>query len=65
MTPCEINAIPGNTHVYKCRGCNSAENLSWFMGTSCPVCNNPECHKQLSAEYNSSYDEDDVHPSWY
>lgn len=50
MTPGQINAQRPEP-VYRCRPCKTSENLSWYRGTSCPVCDRPECHKELDAEW--------------
>jgi hypothetical protein len=53
MSPGEINAKYPEP-VYRCRACRSAENLRWFGGTSCPVCDKPECSAALVKEIEDS-----------
>ena len=50
-SPGDINSHFGRT-VYNCRPCGTDQNLSWFNGTSCPVCDKPECTKALWEEWN-------------
>lgn len=58
MTPGEINAQWPDP-VYRCRGCRTTENLVWFNGTSCPVCQNPSCIKALWEEWDAAYYQDE------
>lgn len=53
--PHEIRRADGSA-AYYCRSCLAEDSLQWFMGTSCPVCDKPECHKELGAEYQAAYD---------
>lgn len=48
-TPDEINRKNGAQ--YRCRPCGANSGLSWYRGTSCPVCSNPECISALDAEW--------------
>jgi hypothetical protein len=52
--PHEINATHGKVY-YRCRPCGAETNLHWFRGTSCPVCNKPECTAQLEIEWEAAY----------
>jgi hypothetical protein len=54
--PHEIRMSDGSP-AYRCYLCGAAENLSWFLGTSCPVCPRPECRAACGAEYQRGYDE--------
>lgn len=56
MTPGAINAQCGKV-VYRCRVCRTDQGLSWFGGTSCPVCPNPACQAACAAEYQKALDD--------
>lgn len=55
-SPDEINAAPGGP-FYRCRRCRVATGLSWYRGTSCPVCSKPECIAFCDREWQQAYDE--------
>jgi hypothetical protein len=48
--PHEINERHGQI-FYRCRPCQSSENLHWYRGTSCSVCSKPECTVALDKEW--------------
>lgn len=52
--PHEIRRADGSA-AYRCRVCRAEDRLVWFNGTSCPVCERPECVKELWAEYDAAY----------
>lgn len=57
MSPDDINAERG-APVYRCRPCRAETGLSWYRGTSCPVCSRPECIAALDAEWLQAYEDE-------
>ena len=55
--PHEILDSAGN-YLYACRPCGKKTNLHWYNGTSCPVCDNPECEAALDLEWKLAYEND-------
>lgn len=56
MTPDQINEQHGQI-FYRCRNCRAATGLSWWGGTSCPVCSRQECIEAVRREYHEAFDE--------
>jgi hypothetical protein len=55
MSPDEINARPGGP-FYRCFHCRTDKGLSWYRGTSCPICDKPECIAACDQEWDRAYD---------
>lgn len=51
--PHEIKGVYGEI-IYKCRVCHASEKLHWYGGTSCPVCDRPECIAALNEEFQEA-----------
>lgn len=59
MSPGQINDQHRATHpegIYRCRKCRTDQNLNWFRGTSCPVCDKQECGEFCEAEWQQALD---------
>lgn len=41
--------------VYRCRACRVSMGLSWYRGTSCPVCADPNCIAFCDREWADAY----------
>ena len=52
LSPDQINAKNGTN--YRCRPCGAKSGLHWYRGTSCPVCDKPECAAALDAEWEQA-----------
>jgi hypothetical protein len=57
LTPGEINDS-FDEPVYKCRCCYGSKNLTWFRGTSCPVCDAKECIDFCEKEWQEAYEQE-------
>jgi hypothetical protein len=57
LDPHEINEKHGEI-FYRCRPCQSSENLHWYRGMSCPVCPKPECTEYLDKEWTAMLNEE-------
>lgn len=63
-TPDQINAKPGGP-FYRCRKCRTAKGLSWYRGTSCPVCSDPECIAFCNQEWRRAMEQEDDDDLYY
>ena len=57
MSPDDINARNPERPVYRCFGCRTDKGLSWYNGTSCPICPRPECVAACDREWERAYQE--------